>query len=564
MTDFFARLTGSDTPGLGDGTTTKPWRTIQYSLDSIVALPNAGNGDRLLLGDGDWGACNYIILPDRPTATDYLTIESENRRLAMLGHGGTQHLIFWQEGDDDKNYYKFQSLVFKNFRCFEQDPLCSNHHLWWEDCEFDGSTESNGVGYCIHIMGATEYVIVKDNYSHDSLYGLLQTGTDLSVVSTHLLVEGNEIGGVPSTVSEGNREDGLTMSYNEWSIQNDPDVIIRRNVIYGRHGSGMDIKLSFVVIEDNICYSNMEGGIKIWGQGKQITNNLCYGNTFSPTTPVSSQYILSHAHPHDNSALPYSHIVDHNTAVVTTSGVGVTEWGAQTAGGSANKIEMTNNIIVGGIHNTNTAGWKHTDMVLTNNLYYWHSLNTEYVYKDEHSDTSHTYANPGDFIGATDLIADPLFNGDYTPGPDSPAYGMSTTGKTVGFLGVLYADMYKLAAEKVWSGDLDLITGNLTAYLVTSDYVYDPDHTLLTDIPDETKIGIGIVLPTRTFVGENLQLTYVTWNTIPPDQVVDAILVVSTDLNIPVFYTQKYYGRPLTTTGADVNMIPVSDLFIKA
>jgi hypothetical protein len=176
--DYHVSPLGSDD---GPGTAVQPWRTIQHGVK------NATDGDTVWVGDGVYP--EQVRLPQRATATGYLTIRGVNKGGATIGVGQGWG-ITGAPGGLGASWIKLQGLKLTGSGAgvgFVDLPTpTSVSNIVIEDCEFDGMNGTTAFPLLIH---EGENVTIRRCYAHDCKRGFKFGVGHTTQGVKHLLVE---------------------------------------------------------------------------------------------------------------------------------------------------------------------------------------------------------------------------------------------------------------------------------------------------------------------------------------------------------------------------------------
>jgi hypothetical protein len=252
---YYVATTGADGPGCG--TSASPCRTIQYAANLVDA------GDTVLVSPGTY--TGGITVETTGTETEPITFRADGPGVVINGSGGERDAFFingyWNEPDGIAHF------VVEGFTIQNADRaglrISWAHHVTVRDCTFadnyrwgvftdfsDYTTVENCESYGaqvehgIYISNSSDYPIIRDNRIHDNYANGLHMNGDPSMeggdgIISCALVEDNVI--YDNGTGGGS---GINMA----SVS---DSIVRNNLLYNTHASGISIYQSHEVGSQN-------------------------------------------------------------------------------------------------------------------------------------------------------------------------------------------------------------------------------------------------------------------------------------------------------------------------
>lgn len=253
---YYVDTTGSNS---NPGTEKKPWRTVAYAVDNMVA------GDTTYVRTGTY---NEGLIRFKNSGTQTAPIR-------LLNYPGESPVIDFV---DKSQYHR----VLLQHRSGYQNPI------GWIMIEgFEIRDGSDGIKF-----HNSHDITIRGNWIHDNTpgQGILGNGTRILIDRNRINHNGN-FAGCAITQSECNKDHGIYASGTSFTITNN---LIYDNLAYGIQVAGVHpydrskhagpeyvLSADWIIANNTLAYNANRSGIVIWGStcnNAQIYNNIFYEN----------------------------------------------------------------------------------------------------------------------------------------------------------------------------------------------------------------------------------------------------------------------------------------------
>jgi parallel beta-helix repeat protein len=268
---FYVATSGADS---NNGSSTRPWRTLQHAVESIVP------GDTILVRSGTYKGCR---IESSGTSKGWKTLKAASGAKVLINAPGPKNshksnieIETW-EGNGTVAYWVIQDLEVANAPSWGIDTRGNETHHSRHITINHNNVHDNGLqsGRTGIFFAFVDYALVIYNESyHNGEHGIYMSNS-----GDYPIVRGNRI--------HHNMDCGLHMNGDK-NMGGDGIIsggLIEDNVIYGNGtGGGSAINMDGVtdsLVRNNLLYGNLAGGIALFkGNGAVGShNNKIYNNT---------------------------------------------------------------------------------------------------------------------------------------------------------------------------------------------------------------------------------------------------------------------------------------------